>query len=279
MQIGFSTPLSRVTTKSFGVLHLNPPSSSELWPPLVQLEVTEFNYYLQLDPLIAETGQMFNLESFGQGGLLSGQKTIVFVDNHDTQRSQDWRDADTEESEGFEKLIELILYIYIYYYTLLYYITPPRGVVTLARVRAHQQNRRQTLYDYVLSIWSLCAIRAHHRCFYGFSFLRSPPQVATEGRECSEADLQVREAASWLQPLSKTSNWSLHTYTRTWGAHAHPIKKLAVNCQLSPKMSYEEKLRPNTAGSSSSLASHSCRLVLVMGLALGLVYGISTIYI
>lgn len=52
-------------------------------------DVTEFNYYLQLDPLIAETGQMFNLESFGQGGLLSGQKTIVFVDNHDTQRSQD----------------------------------------------------------------------------------------------------------------------------------------------------------------------------------------------
>eukprot|EP00435_Cladocopium_sp_Y103_P049123 s15_g14.t1 len=52
-------------------------------------DVTEFNYYLQLDPLIAETGQMFNLESFGQAGLLSGQKTIVFVDNHDTQRSQD----------------------------------------------------------------------------------------------------------------------------------------------------------------------------------------------
>ena len=51
--------------------------------------MTEFNYYLQLDPMIAEMGQMSNLESFGQSGLLSGLKTIVFVDNHDTQRSQE----------------------------------------------------------------------------------------------------------------------------------------------------------------------------------------------
>ena len=55
----------------------------------VHPEVTEFNYYLQLDPMIAEMGQMSNLESFGQSGLLSGLKTIVFVDNHDTQRSQE----------------------------------------------------------------------------------------------------------------------------------------------------------------------------------------------
>ncbi len=39
--------------------------------------------------MIAEMGQMSNLESFGQSGLLSGLKTIVFVDNHDTQRSQE----------------------------------------------------------------------------------------------------------------------------------------------------------------------------------------------
>eukprot|EP00913_Durusdinium_trenchii_P003567 g3299.t1 len=52
-------------------------------------DVTEFNYYLQLDPMIADSGQMFALESFGQSGLLSGGKTVVFIDNHDTQRSQD----------------------------------------------------------------------------------------------------------------------------------------------------------------------------------------------
>ncbi|CAJ1366138.1 unnamed protein product [Effrenium voratum] len=53
--------------------------------------VTEFNYYSQLDPLIAETGRMFSLESFGtkSSELLAGTQSIVFIDNHDTQRSKD----------------------------------------------------------------------------------------------------------------------------------------------------------------------------------------------
>jgi len=52
--------------------------------------VIEFNYYSQLDANIAETGRMSSLESLGTApDLLPGSVAIVFVDNHDLQRSKD----------------------------------------------------------------------------------------------------------------------------------------------------------------------------------------------
>ena len=54
------------------------------------VDVIEFNYYPQLDQSIAETGRMSNLESLGgSADLLPGSAAVVFVDNHDTQRSKD----------------------------------------------------------------------------------------------------------------------------------------------------------------------------------------------
>lgn len=40
-------------------------------------DVTEFNYYLQLDPMIAESGQMFGLESFGQSGERKSSRLLL----------------------------------------------------------------------------------------------------------------------------------------------------------------------------------------------------------
>ena len=54
------------------------------------VDVIEFNYSPQLDQGIVETGRMSNLESLGgSADLVPGSSAIVFVDNHDTQRSKD----------------------------------------------------------------------------------------------------------------------------------------------------------------------------------------------
>ena len=64
--------------------------TEELYVDLV--DVIEFNYYPQLDQSIAETGRMSNLESLGgSADLIPGSAAVVFVDNHDTQRSKDSR--------------------------------------------------------------------------------------------------------------------------------------------------------------------------------------------
>ena len=62
--------------------------TEELYVDLV--DVIEFNYYPQLDQGIAESGRMSNLESLGGApDLVPGSSAVVFVDNHDTQRSKD----------------------------------------------------------------------------------------------------------------------------------------------------------------------------------------------
>ena len=62
--------------------------TEELYIDLV--DVIEFNYYPQLDQGIAESGRMSNLESLGGApDLVPGSSAVVFVDNHDTQRSKD----------------------------------------------------------------------------------------------------------------------------------------------------------------------------------------------
>lgn len=66
--------------------------TEELYIDLV--DVIEFNYYPQLDQGIAESGRMSNLESLGGApDLVPGSSAVVFVDNHDTQRSKDSSNA------------------------------------------------------------------------------------------------------------------------------------------------------------------------------------------
>jgi len=53
-------------------------------------DVLEFGYYTKLDPSLAEPGQMHSLENLvGSPDLLPGLGAVVFVDNHDTQRTKD----------------------------------------------------------------------------------------------------------------------------------------------------------------------------------------------
>lgn len=53
-------------------------------------DVLEFGYYVKLDSSLAEPGQIQSLESLGNSpDLLPGLGAVVFVDNHDTQRTKD----------------------------------------------------------------------------------------------------------------------------------------------------------------------------------------------
>eukprot|EP00930_Biecheleria_cincta_P027929 TRINITY_DN19514_c0_g1_i1.p1 TRINITY_DN19514_c0_g1~~TRINITY_DN19514_c0_g1_i1.p1 ORF type:complete len:516 (-),score=101.09 TRINITY_DN19514_c0_g1_i1:115-1662(-) len=53
-------------------------------------DVLEFVYYTKLDPSLAERGQISSLESLVDSpDLLPGLGAVVFVDNHDTQRTKD----------------------------------------------------------------------------------------------------------------------------------------------------------------------------------------------
>jgi len=50
-------------------------------------QVTEFNYADQLSPNILAHGKMKYLQTFGESwGFLNSSKSVVFIDNHDTQR-------------------------------------------------------------------------------------------------------------------------------------------------------------------------------------------------
>jgi alpha-amylase len=52
------------------------------------MDVTEFNYPRQLDPNFQAEDKLQYLNTFGHSwGLMSGDKAVVFIDNHDTQRS------------------------------------------------------------------------------------------------------------------------------------------------------------------------------------------------
>lgn len=51
-------------------------------------DVTEFDYAQQLSPNILQDGKMQYLHNFGEAfGLMPPSKAVVFIDNHDTQRS------------------------------------------------------------------------------------------------------------------------------------------------------------------------------------------------
>lgn len=53
-------------------------------------DVLEFSYYTKLDPSLAEPGQIHSLENLAVSpDLLPGLGAVVFVDNHDTQRTKD----------------------------------------------------------------------------------------------------------------------------------------------------------------------------------------------
>eukprot|EP00440_Ansanella_granifera_P017258 gb/GFBE01018746.1/.p1 GENE.gb/GFBE01018746.1/~~gb/GFBE01018746.1/.p1 ORF type:complete len:518 (+),score=109.83 gb/GFBE01018746.1/:1-1554(+) len=57
-------------------------------------DVTEFSYYSQLDSNIVDAGRMFSLDNLeGSADLVPGGGAVVFVDNHDTQRSKDSANA------------------------------------------------------------------------------------------------------------------------------------------------------------------------------------------
>jgi len=52
-------------------------------------DVTEFNYFRQLSPKFQNEGQLQYLESFGESwGLMPNDNSVVFIDNHDTQRGE-----------------------------------------------------------------------------------------------------------------------------------------------------------------------------------------------
>jgi alpha-amylase len=52
-------------------------------------QVTDFRYALWLSPSIAREGNLQYLDSFGEAwGMLKSKDAVVFIDNHDTQRSE-----------------------------------------------------------------------------------------------------------------------------------------------------------------------------------------------
>jgi len=81
-------------------------------------DVTEFNYYSQLDPSIADLGRLFTLESLeSSSSLIPGDGAVVFVDNHDTQRSKDTTHARlTYKSGKLYTLANIFMLAYPYGY-------------------------------------------------------------------------------------------------------------------------------------------------------------------